>query len=222
MRTTLSTGTPAELATPTSRDATRGLVLWPDIFGLRPLFDAHCQRLADDHGWAVCAIEPFPGQEHLDIEQRHERAAQLSDDDKRADAVAAADLLGVDTVGLLGFCMGGMYVMKSLPTGRFDRGVAFYGMVRVPEAWSGGAQGDAIDDVARRGDAELLAIFGGGDPWCPEDDIAELEALGGGGITVVTYPDAGHGWAQDPDRDGYRATEAADAWARAEAFLAGS
>ena len=36
----------------------RGLVLHPDIMGVRPLFDDLCRRLAT-HGFAVCAPEPF-------------------------------------------------------------------------------------------------------------------------------------------------------------------
>ena len=36
----------------------RGLVLHPDIMGLRPLFEDLCRRLAT-HGIAVCAPEPF-------------------------------------------------------------------------------------------------------------------------------------------------------------------
>src|SRR6267378_7397468 len=35
-----------------------GLVLHPDIMGIRPLFDDLCRRLAT-HGFAVCAPEPF-------------------------------------------------------------------------------------------------------------------------------------------------------------------
>ena len=92
MRITLTTGTPAELARPTNGEATGGLVLWADIFGLRPLFDGHAQRLADDHGWVVVAPELYPGEETMPIEARHARAATFSDADKLADAVAAASL----------------------------------------------------------------------------------------------------------------------------------
>ena len=60
MRIELPSGTAAELAMPES-EPTRGLALAPDIMGLRPLFDDLCARLAADHGWAVCAPEPFPG-----------------------------------------------------------------------------------------------------------------------------------------------------------------
>jgi dienelactone hydrolase len=93
-------------------------------------------------------------------------------------------------------------------------------MVRTAEMWQGGAQHDAIDTVAARAAAatlDLMCIFGTDDPWCPENDMDDVEALG---ATVLRYPEAGHGWAQDPDRDGYRPVEAADAWSQAEAFLA--
>lgn len=224
MRITLPSGTPAELCRPSTAPSTRGLVLWPDVMGLRPLFDGHAQRLADQHSWTVCSVELFPGEESFTLEERFARVPSLRDVDKMADAVAAADACGADPVGVMGFCMGGMYAMKAAATGRFDRAVAFYGMVRIPEMWRP-AEGDeavnldAIDSVRNRGDTEVMCIFGLQDPWCPVDQIDEVEAAG---ATVVRFPDAGHGWAQDPDREGYRADDAADAWARAEAFLAGA
>lgn len=224
-RLILSTGTPAELAVPGDGSmASRGIVLWPDIFGMRPLFDGHARRLADDHGWAVCVVEPYPGDEAMPVEDRHARAASFVDADKLADAEAAAEVLSGHCVPdapmrLLGFCMGGMFAMKSLASPRFDRSVAFYGMVKVPEAWQGD-QVDALDVVQRVvGDerrAELLCIFGTEDPWCPLDEIDAVEAAG---ATVVRYDGADHGWAQDPERDNYRPDDAADAWSRAEQFL---
>ncbi len=219
MRIKLPTGTPAELARPTVGEATGGLVLWPDIRGLRPVFDAHVQRLADDHSLVVVAPEMYPGEEDLALDGRHARAATFSDDDKLSDALAAADATGFDHVGVLGFCMGGMYAMKSLASDRFDRAVAFYGMVRVPEQWAGGTQRDAIDVVRERGargGLNLLCIFGTNDPWCPLDQIDEVEEAG---ATVIRYEGAEHGWAQDPSVDWYRPDDAADAWRRAEAFL---
>ena len=38
--------------------ADAGLVVHPDIMGIRPLFDDLCRRLSS-HGFAVCAPEPF-------------------------------------------------------------------------------------------------------------------------------------------------------------------
>ena len=217
MRIELPTGTPAELATPSSGDPTRGLVLWPDIMGLRPLFDDHCQRLADDNGWAVCAPEMFPGQESLSLEDRHPGAQAFDDAAKNADAVAAADATGCEQVGIIGFCMGGMYAMKAASTGRFDRVAAFYGMIRVPENWQGPGQGHAIDHVKQRGTTEVMAIVGTADMWTPAAEVDELEAAG---ATVVRYDGADHGFVHDPSRETHRAADAADAWSRVLAFLA--
>ena len=69
MRISLPSGTEAELAVPDG-EARRGVVLAPDIMGLRPLFDDLCARLAAEHGWAVLAPEPFPGREALSLEDR--------------------------------------------------------------------------------------------------------------------------------------------------------
>ena len=68
MRITLASGTEAELAT--STDAFMGLVLLPDIMGLRPLLDEHCGRLARDNNWNVCSFELFAGATHLDRDER--------------------------------------------------------------------------------------------------------------------------------------------------------
>ena len=45
-------------AAPAEGTADAGIVLHPDIMGIRPLFDDLCRRLAT-HGFAVCAPEPF-------------------------------------------------------------------------------------------------------------------------------------------------------------------
>src|SRR5687767_784278 len=107
MRITLPSSSPAELAVPEGR-ARRGVVLAPDIMGLRPLFDDLCARLAAEQGWAVCAPEPWPGRESLSIDERQASMAGLEDKEQIADLVAAADLLteraAVSTVAVLGFC----------------------------------------------------------------------------------------------------------------------
>jgi carboxymethylenebutenolidase len=222
MRIELPTGTPAELALP---DVTpvRGLVVAPDIMGLRPLFDDLCRQLADDHRWAVCAPDPFPGRETLTVDERMAAMPGLDDERQIGDLLAAADVLatrtGVDRIGVLGFCMGGMYTFKAAGTGRFDRAVSFYGMIRVPERWQGAAQGSPLDAVARDGASPVLALLGGRDPFTPESDIDALRAIGDR-VTVVVYPDGEHGFVHDSSRPTHRAEDAADAWSRVVAFLA--
>src|SRR5690348_5371802 len=117
MRITLPSGTPAELARPDGGEPTRGLVLIPDIGGLRPLFDEHCARLAREHGLVVCAPEPFPDFEDRPLDWRLEHAGEIPDARRLGDIVAAADATGCQDVGVLGFCMGGMFTLKAAGTG---------------------------------------------------------------------------------------------------------
>lgn len=212
-RVTLPSGTPAELVRPGGTPS-RGLVLAPDVMGLRLLFDDLCARLAAEHGWAVCAPEPFPGREHLPI---GERDIGSNDDDRvLADLVAAADLLGVEPVAVLGFCQGGMWAFKAAGTGRFDRAVAFYGLVRVP--WARPGHGQPLEFLARPGVAPVLAVVGGRDHLVPPEDVTALRAVPG--VEVAFYPEGEHGFVHDPARPTHRPDDAADAWARVAAFLA--
>jgi carboxymethylenebutenolidase len=220
MRITLPSGTPAELARPADgREPSRGLVIIPDVGGLRPLFADHAQRIADEQGWAVCAFELYPGREHLPVEERLAQGASLSDKQILGDAAAAADTCGVEPVGVTGFCMGGMFTLKAAGTGRFARAVAFYGMIRVPQRWRSEAQAEPLELLASPESCPTMAIIGTADPYTPPDDVAALEEAG---VTVVRYESAEHGFVHDPDRPAHRPDDAADAWPRALAFLAGS
>jgi len=217
VRITLPSGTPAELAQPPG-EARRGLVVLPDIGGLRPLFDEHVARLATENGWVVCAVELWPGREHLPLPERLEAGGTLEDERILGDAVAAADATGVEPVGVLGFCMGGMYTLKAAGTGRFDRAVSFYGMPRVPDMWESPTQGDPLAAVTAPGAAATLMLAGTADPWVGADGLAALEDAG---VEVVRYEGADHGFAHDPSRPAHRPDDAADAWSRAVAFLVG-
>lgn len=222
MRIELPSGTEGELVVPPVQ-ATRGLVVAPDIMGLRPLFDELCERLSTDHGWATCAVEPFPGQEQLDLAGRMDAVAGLEDARVLGDLQAAADVVAdradVERIGVLGFCMGGMYTLKAAGTGRFDRAVSFYGMIRLPENWRGPAQQEPLEYVTREGACPVLAILGGHDQYTPPDDIEALRGSGGH-ITVRVYDDAEHGFVHDPNRPAHRPHDAADAWDWAVQFLA--
>ena len=217
MRITLPTGTPAELALPeTVDDSTLGVVLFPDIMGLRPLFDDMCARLAAEQGWVVCAPEPFPGREHLSVDERLAVMADLDDAALRADALAAADATDRARVAVTGFCMGGMLAFKAAASGRFDRAAGFYGMIRLPEGWAGGSLQQPIDALSSPDRCPTLAIIGTADHFTPPADVAEAEALG---VVVVSYADAEHGFVHDPTRPTHRADDAADAWRQVIAFL---
>jgi carboxymethylenebutenolidase len=223
MRVTLRTGTDAELALPDGGPARRGVAMMPDIMGLRPLFDDLCAHLAATYGWAVCAAEPFPGHERLAIEQRMTAVREQNEEERLGDLDAAADVLveraGVSAVAVMGFCMGGMYALKAAGTGRFDKSVAFYGMIRLPADWRGPHQHDALDWLGKPSPTQVLAIIGGRDGYTPPEDVESLRQVGDR-VTVVVYPEAEHGFVHDPSRPTHRAGDAKDAWARVADFLA--
>lgn len=200
-----------------------GLVLHPDIMGLRPLFDDLCRRLAT-HGFAVCAPEPFARAPIADEPAaRMELIKDLDDDLQIGDLEAAADFLVINDdvreVAVMGFCMGGMQVLKAAATGRFDRAVAFYGMIRVPPDWVGPKTRQPLDTASEV--CPTLAIFGGQDPYTPAPDIEVLRAAWANrpDCQIVVYDDAEHGFVHAPERPAHRADDAADAWRRALAFL---
>jgi carboxymethylenebutenolidase len=217
VRITLPSGTPAELAAPPGDGgAGRGLALCPDIMGLRPLFDALCARLASEHRWAVCAVEPFAGSEQLTLEERlgAPLRSQLLDD-----LVAAADATESERTAVMGFCMGGMVAFQAAGSGRFDRAVSFYGMIRVPGPWRTPETIEPLAALADPAAAKTLAIVAGKDRWAPSDDVDALRAVGER-VEVVVYPEAEHGFVHDPDRPAHRPDDAADAWRRVASFLA--
>ncbi len=218
MRITLPSGTAAEMATPTSGAPVQGLVMIPDIGGMRPLFDDLTLRLAEEYGWVVVAVEPFPGFEERPLDWRLANLGEVSDERRLGDLVAAADATGMADVGIIGFCMGGMYALKAAGTGRFARSVGFYGMIRVPDDWRNDTSIEPLDAVSAPDACPVLLIAGSEDHWTPPADRAALESAGG---TVVVYEGAEHGFVHDPSRPTHRADDAADAWRRTVAFLNG-
>ena len=205
----------------------RGLVLHPDIGGLRPLFDDLSRRLAT-HGIAVCTVEPFArvlaaGADLGDIDARMAQVAHLDDEQQLGDLESAANYLivndDVTEVAVLGFCMGGMYALKAAADDRFDRAVAFYGMIRVPPHWQ---HPELVDPLATAAQVcPTLAIFGDEDPFTPAADIAALREAWADrtDCEVVVYAGAEHGFVHDADRPSHRAEDAADAWSRVLTFL---
>jgi carboxymethylenebutenolidase len=202
----------------------RGVVVHPDIMGIRPLFEDLCRRLAT-HGAAVCAPEPFARIDAAgaDAPTRMQLVGSMDDELQLGDLERAADHLvvhdDVASVAVLGFCMGGMYALKAAATGRFDRAGAFYGMIRVPDGWRGESLAEPLATAAEV--CPTLAIFGAADAFTPAADIDALRAAWAGrdDCEVIVYADAEHGFVHDPDRPAHRADDAADAWTRVLDFL---
>jgi carboxymethylenebutenolidase len=204
-----------------------GLVLHPDIMGVRPLFDDMARRVATN-GLAVCMPEPFirlTEAQRASIEARMAAVPELDDAVQLGDLEAAANRLVVDddvsTVSVLGFCIGGYYTFKAAASGRFDRAVAFYGMLRTPDNWKSTSHRDPIDKIADV--CPTLAIFGSNDSFTPPQDIDALRNAWADrpDCEIIVIEGAEHGFVHDPDRPTHRADDAATLWQRALDWVRG-
>jgi carboxymethylenebutenolidase len=194
-----------------------GLVVAPDIFGLRPLYDDMVQQFSNEWQMSVCAVDPFPGLElGPEIEPRFAAVPSLNDEVNLRDLLEAADALQTPVVGLIGFCMGGMYCFKAARSERFFRIASFYGMITLPEAWRSPSQGEPLGMLLSGYAENVLAIVGGQDHYTPIVDIDQLRSTG---AQVVLYPEAEHGFAHDASRPAHRPEDAADSYARAKDWL---
>jgi carboxymethylenebutenolidase len=182
------------------------------------LFDDLVRDLAERWTMSVIAVEPFPGL-HLPEGDMTARAAAipgLRDADNLRDLEQAADELGTSVNGVMGFCLGGMYCFKAARSNKFARLVPFYGMITIPDGWKSPTQGEPLGHLISGNSDNVLAILGGKDPYTPPSDIDQLRSTG---AMCVVYPEAEHGFAHDASRASHRAEDAADAFARAEAWL---
>jgi carboxymethylenebutenolidase len=204
-----------------------GIVLHPDIMGPRPLFDDMARRLAT-HGFAVCVIDPFwrlRDDQRASIEARMASVPDLDDAQQLGDLESAADRLVVEDdigiVSVLGFCIGGYYTFKAAAGDRFDRAVAFYGMLRTPDNWKGAGHRDPLDIADEV--CPTLAIFGSNDPYTPPADIEALRAkwAGNAHCEIIVIEGAEHGFVHDPERPAHRADDAARCWDRALEWMKG-
>ncbi len=225
---TLPSGTPAAMVVRPGCDSI--VVITPDIFGLRPLFSEMAERLAEQWDVSTIVVEPFPGLDLGDeVEPRFAAVPNLSDERHLADLHLGIDavIVGLDDeapgssatvrrIGLMGFCMGGMYCFKAARSNRFDRIVSFYGMIRLPAAWAGPEQREPLEHLAAGHPDRVLAIIGDLDTYTPQGDVAALAAAG---VEIVRYPEAEHGFAHDSQRLAHRPADAANAFARTRDWL---
>jgi dienelactone hydrolase len=140
----------------------------------------------------------------------------LSDETHLRDLHEAADALSTPIVGLIGFCMGGMYCFKSARSERFKKIVSFYGMITIPSGWQSATQGEPLNYLQTGNAERVLAIIGGKDHYTPPTDVAELQNHG---VQTEIYSDAEHGFAHDASRPAHRAQDAKNAFALAHAWL---
>ncbi|MCC9603563.1 dienelactone hydrolase family protein [Stieleria sp. JC731] len=211
--------------TPTA-GASPAVLIWPDIFGLRPAFRQMAQRLAES-GYSVLVVNPFYRKQaaptakdgaSTPIVDVIPLARSLTPETQATDAKAFIGWLDqqpeVDTakkVGTTGYCMGGPIVMRtaaSVPT-RVGAACTFHG---------GGLVSDNPDSPHRlipKMQAQfLIAIAENDDERDPESKTVLKESFADANLKaeIEVYP-AGHGWCP-PDTRVYNEEQAERAWSR--------
>lgn len=208
-----------------------GVIIWPDIVGLRPAFRAMGKRLAES-GYAVLVVNPYyriaaapvvpEGSSFADQAVREKlfpMARSLSAETTATDAKAFVAFLdsqaAVDTarkIGTTGYCMGGPMTVRTAAAvpDRVGAGASFHG---------GGLVTDAEDSphllVPTLKASFLFAIATNDDEKEPETKNVLRKAFDDAGLAaeIEVYEGALHGWCP-PDSPVYNEAQAERAWSR--------
>lgn len=213
-----------------------GVLMWPDIKGLRPAYKAMGKRLAQA-GYAVLVVNPFyrdmrhpavgPDAELGDPETRkflRGMASKLTQDNAMSDArdyIKFIDAQGsVDTgrkVGTMGYCMGGPLIMRTA--------AAVPDRVGAAASYHGGGLVTERDDsphllIAKSPAHVLHAVAENDDKKNPEMKkvLAETYEAAGVPAEIEVYEDTMHGWCA-LDSAIYHEVQAERAWARTLALF---
>lgn len=211
-----------------AKGAAPAVLVWPDIFGLRPAFRAMGKRLAES-GYAVLVVNPFyrkkkaPTGAPSDFEDPAKRkdlmalAGSLTPDVQFADAKAFTAWLdqqsSVDTskkMGTIGYCMGGPQVLRTAATSpdRVGGAATFHG---------GGLVTDKPDSphlsIPKAKAHFLIAIAAGDDAKDPNAKTTLKDAFAKASLpaSVEVFAGTMHGWCP-PDSHAYDHDAAEKAW----------
>ncbi|MFG0262209.1 MAG: dienelactone hydrolase family protein [Novipirellula sp. JB048] len=215
----------AYFVTPQS-GAHAAVLIWPDIFGLRPALRQMGKRLAES-GYSVLVVNPFyrtqkaptaPQGAKTPIAEVRPLARSLNATTHKTDAKAFIAWLDqqpqVDKdkkVGTTGYCMGGPIVMRTAAAvaDRVGAGASFHGGGLVTD------QADSPHFLIPQMKAQfLIAIAENDDERDPEAKTVLKEAFAEANLPaeIEVYP-AGHGWCP-PDSRVHDPEQAEKAWQR--------
>jgi carboxymethylenebutenolidase len=207
--------------------AAAAVLVWPDIFGLRPAFRQMGKRLAES-GYSVLVVNPFyrakkaptaPNGAATPIADVMPLAQGLNETTQMTDAKAFIGWLdkqpSVDKnrkVGTQGYCMGGPIAFRTAAAVP-DRvgGVASFHGGGLVNATPNSPHLQAATSKAQF----LIAIAENDDQRSPKDKDVMKETFAKAGLPaeIEVYAGAAHGWCP-PDSGVYNEPQAEKAWAR--------
>jgi carboxymethylenebutenolidase len=205
------------LAAPEGGQKKPALVVIQEWWGLNDFVKAKADGFTG-RGYVALAPDLYRGKATDDPDVAHQLMRGLPEDRAIRDLQAAVAYLrsrpDVDTkrIAAVGWCMGGGYSLKlALAEPGLAGAVIYYGSLVTDEAKIAGLK------------VPLLGNFGGKDQGIPPESVREFERKAkahGKSVDFRIYTEAGHGFASSKDPKVFRAEDAKDADARADAFLA--
>jgi carboxymethylenebutenolidase len=203
-----------------------GVVVWPDIFGLRPAMRQMGKRLAES-GYSVLVVNPFYRSQkgsstaiatQMQIGTMMPLMRALNETTHMTDAKAFVGWLDGQAsvaknrkIGAQGYCMGGPMAFRTAAAvpGRVGAIASFHGGGLVAQ----GASSPHTQAAATKA-SFLVAVAESDDKTAPNDKTTIKEAFTKAGLPaeVEVYP-AAHGWCP-PDSQAYNQEQAEKAWAR--------
>jgi carboxymethylenebutenolidase len=212
-----------------------GVVVIHDVWGLSDHTRDLAGRLAAA-GFAALAVNLYRQLGEVRIEDPGRWIRGLSDPGMLAEIQAGIDRLASHPavaghrVGVVGFCMGGMYSLLAAAGCRgLAAAVVYYGLLshdqglfRSSEPLDPARKPREPLAVAPAITCPLLGFFGEDDDFVPQADVERLrEGLAGAAhpAEIVVYPGAGHAFLNDTRPAAYRPETARRAWARMLEFL---
>ena len=211
---------------PTS-GAAAGVLVWPDIFGLRPAFRQMGKRLAES-GYAVLVVNPFyrtkkaptaDAGSKTPIQDLMPLARSLNETTQMTDAKAFIAWLDQQPsvaknrkVGTQGYCMGGPMAFRTSAAviDRVGAVASFHGGGLVTD------QPNSPHLQASKTKAQfLIAIAENDDKRAPTDKDVLKDTFGKANLPaeIEVYAGAAHGWCP-PDSQVYNEPQAEKAWSR--------
>jgi carboxymethylenebutenolidase len=204
------------LYTPEGKGPFPGIVVIHEWWGLNDWVKEQASKLAGE-GYAALAIDLYRGKVATTPDEAHEIMRGVPEDRAKRDLKAAFQFLASqpnvkpDRIGAIGWCMGGGYALDlALEEPKLAADVINYGHLATDPA--------ALSKI----NAPILGLFGALDRGIPPADVKKFgEALDklGKKADITIYPDAGHGFENPNNKEGYRAAAAADAWNKTVNFL---
>ncbi|MEO8430465.1 MAG: dienelactone hydrolase family protein [Acidobacteriota bacterium] len=205
------------LAAPAAAGKKPAIVVIQEWWGLNDFIKAKTDAFSKA-GYVALAVDLYRGKVATDADTAHQLMRGLPEDRAIRDLKAAVAYLrtrpDVDgkRIGSIGWCMGGGYSLGlALAEPTLAGTVIYYGRLVTDDAAIGSLK------------VPLLGNFGGQDQGIPPASVKEFERkakAAGKDVDFKIYDDAGHGFASSPDPKTFRADDARDADARADAFLA--